>query len=53
MMHLPYTQLVPLPRLLQTNRFSSDHNFRWRLLNPSNQSFMINPNTSKTPFDPG
>jgi hypothetical protein len=29
--HLPLTQLVPLPRLSQSNKFSSDHDIRWRL----------------------
>ena len=44
-----HAQLVPLRRLLQISRFSSNHNIRWRLLNLSNYNFMINPNTSKTP----
>jgi len=37
-MCLPHAQLVPLPRLLQTISFSSDHNSRWWLLNPSNHT---------------
>jgi hypothetical protein len=48
-MHLSYAQLVSLPRFLQTSRFSSNHNTKWRFLNPSNHNFMINPNTSKNP----
>ena len=52
-MSLPHAQLVPLPRLLQTIRFPSDHNTRWRLLNLLNNNLMIYPNTSKTLFDLG
>jgi len=33
MMRLPFAQLVSLPRLSQTIRFSSNHNTWWRLLN--------------------
>jgi hypothetical protein len=48
-MCLLYAQLVPLPKLSHTIRFSSDHNTRWRLLNLSNYNFMIYLITSKTP----
>jgi hypothetical protein len=48
-----YAQLVSLPRLSQTIGFSSDHNTRWRLLNPINHTFMINSQHIQNPLDPG
>lgn len=52
-MCLPHTQLVHLLKLSKTIRFSNDYNTRWRLLNLSNNNFMIYPNASKTPLDSG
>jgi hypothetical protein len=47
-MRLPHAQLIPLPRLLHSNRFSSDHNTSWLLL--QNHDFMINPNIYQNPL---
>jgi hypothetical protein len=52
-MHFFNAQLVPLPKLSQTIEFPSYHNTRWRFLKPSNHIFMIYPNISKIPLDPG